>query len=102
VSADTLIGLVDGQPERVPLSDVTVLRVREPSPDRTAGLVFLGVTAVGALVVHLVQKTAPLFGSLQLVLAWRQRGSVDRASRVGGSGIVSVRLGQRDLFASGD
>jgi len=49
VSADTLIGMVNGWPERLPLSAVTVLRVRERSPDRTAGLVFVGVSAVMGL-----------------------------------------------------
>src|SRR5712691_262123 len=59
LSADSLIGQVDGWPERLPLSDVTVLRVREPSPDRTAGLVFLSVTGAFALAVHLVEKSPP-------------------------------------------
>jgi hypothetical protein len=54
VSADSLIGLVDGQPQRLRLSEETVLRVREPAPDRTAGLVFLGASGVLALAVHLV------------------------------------------------
>jgi len=57
VSADTLIGSVDGQPQRLPLSEATVLRVREAAPDRTAGLVFLGVSGVVALAVYLVDKT---------------------------------------------
>jgi hypothetical protein len=59
VRADTLIGLVDGQPQRLPLSQATALRVREPSPDRTAGLVFLGASGVLALAVYLVDKTSP-------------------------------------------
>jgi hypothetical protein len=59
VSADSLIGMVSGWPERLPLSDATVLRVREPAPDRTAGLVFLGATGVLALAVYLVDKTPP-------------------------------------------
>ena len=59
VSADSLIGVVNGWPERLPLSEVTVLRVREPAPDRTAGLVFLGAMGVMALVVHFVDKTEP-------------------------------------------
>ena len=60
VSGDTLIGLVNAWPERLPLSAVTVLRVREPSPDRTAGLVFVGVSAVVGLWVYLVdKKTSP-------------------------------------------
>src|SRR4029077_64150 len=46
VSADTLIGLIDGQPQRLPLSEATALRVREPSPERTAGVVFLGAAGV--------------------------------------------------------
>jgi len=59
VSADTLIGLVDGQPQRLPLSEATALRIREPSPDRTAGLVFLGAVGVLTLAVYLVDKTPP-------------------------------------------
>jgi hypothetical protein len=59
VSADTLIGLVDGQPQRLPLSESTVLRVREAAPDRTAGLVFLGASGVLALAVYLVDKKPP-------------------------------------------
>ena len=59
VHADTLIGLVDGQPQRLPLSQATALRVREPAPDRTAGLVFLGASGVLALAVYLVDKTPP-------------------------------------------
>src|SRR2546428_11823796 len=42
VSGDSLIGLVNGQPQRFPLSDATGLRVREAAPDHTAGLVFFG------------------------------------------------------------
>jgi hypothetical protein len=57
VSGDSLLGLVDGQPQRLPLSEATVLRVREPAPDRTAGVVFLGVAA--ALALHLVFDTPP-------------------------------------------
>jgi len=52
VSADTLIGTVAGQPQRLPFSEVTALRVLVPLPDRTAGLVFLGVAGMAALVVH--------------------------------------------------
>ena len=59
VSADTLIGIVDGTPERVPLSGATVLRVREPSPDRTAGLVFFGAVGVMALAVHFIDHQEP-------------------------------------------
>ena len=57
MSADSLIGEVNGWPERLPLSEVAVLRVREAAPDRTAGLVFLGVSGVVALAVYLVDKT---------------------------------------------
>ena len=59
VTGDSLIGVVDGQPQRLPLSKLTVLRVREPAPDRTAGLVFLGVAGAAALAVHLVIDTPP-------------------------------------------
>jgi hypothetical protein len=59
VSADTLIGMVNGQPQRLPLSEATVLRVREPAPDRTAGLVFLGASGVLALTVYLLRTRPP-------------------------------------------
>jgi hypothetical protein len=59
VSADSLIGTVDGQPQRLPLSEVTALRVREPSQDRTAGLVFLGVSGVAAVALHFVLNQNP-------------------------------------------
>ncbi|SRR6266566_1779027 len=59
VSADSLIGMVKGWPERLPLSAVTVLRVREASADRTAGLVFLSVTGAVALAVHFVDRASP-------------------------------------------
>lgn len=56
VSADSLVGIVAGQPERLPLSEAMALRVREPSPDRTAGLVFLGASGVLALALYLVDR----------------------------------------------
>jgi len=56
-----LIGMVSGWTERLLFSKVAVLRVREPSPDRTAGLVFLGVSGLVALAVHLVDKTPDTF-----------------------------------------
>jgi hypothetical protein len=59
VSADSLIGIVDGQPQRLRLSEATALRFREPAPDRTAGLVFLGASGVLALAVYLVDKKPP-------------------------------------------
>jgi hypothetical protein len=59
VSADSLIGLVDGQLQRLPLSEATALRVREPSPERTAGLVFVGAAGVLAFALYLVDKTPP-------------------------------------------
>jgi hypothetical protein len=54
VCGDSLLGIVDGQPQRLPLSEATVLRVRQPAPDRTAKLVFLGVAGTAALALHLV------------------------------------------------
>ena len=59
VSADSLIGVVSGWPERLPLSEVALLRVREPSPERTAGLVFVGAAGVLAFALYLVDKTPP-------------------------------------------
>jgi hypothetical protein len=59
VSADSLVGMVSGWPERLPLSEVAVLRVREPAPDRTAELVFLGAAGVLALAVYLVDRPPP-------------------------------------------
>lgn len=58
VRADTIIGMdQDGQPQRLPLTETTALRVCAPSPDRTAGLVFLGAAGVLTLAVYLVDKT---------------------------------------------
>jgi hypothetical protein len=37
-SGDSLVGVVNGAPERLPLSDATVLRAREPSTARTGAL----------------------------------------------------------------
>ena len=51
---DSLLGIVDGRPQRLSLSEATVLRVREPAPDRTAKLVFLGVAGTAALALHFV------------------------------------------------
>jgi len=59
VRADSLIGMVNGQPQRLPLSAVTVLRVREAAPGRTAGLVFLGVTGVAMAIVVYVTRGGP-------------------------------------------
>jgi len=59
VSADSLIGMVNGTPQRVRLSEVAVLRAREPAPGRTAGLVFLGAGGVLALAVYLVDRPPP-------------------------------------------
>jgi hypothetical protein len=63
VSGDTLVGIVNGQPQRLVLSEVTVLRARGPSGDRTAALVFFGVggpTAV--LIAYFSQRnTTPPF-----------------------------------------
>ena len=59
VSGDSLIGMVNGQPERLPLSEATALRVRQPALDRTAKLVFLGVAGAAALALHLVIDTPP-------------------------------------------
>jgi hypothetical protein len=56
VSADSLIGVVRGWPERLPLSEVAVLRVREPAPDRTAALVFGAVVAAGAVSLFEISK----------------------------------------------
>jgi hypothetical protein len=60
VSGDSLIGVVIGQPQRPRLSEATVLRAREPAPDRTAGLAFLGASGVLALAVYLVDKRPTL------------------------------------------
>jgi hypothetical protein len=62
VSGDSLIGMVNGNSERLPLSEAMVLRVREPAPDRTAKLVFLGVAGTAALALHFVFDTPGPFG----------------------------------------
>jgi hypothetical protein len=58
VSGDSLIGVVNGQPQRLRLSETTALRVREPAPDLTAELVLSGV-AGAALVYFLNQRPHP-------------------------------------------
>jgi len=60
VSADTLVGIVDGEPQRLPLAETAALRIPEPAPDRTAGLVFLGASGVLALAVHFVARGNPI------------------------------------------
>ncbi len=54
VSADTVIGIVNGARQRLPLSEVTVLRVREASPDRTAALVFFSAPAAVVIMANLL------------------------------------------------
>ena len=62
VSADSLIGMVNGKPERLPLSEATVLRVRQLAPGRTAGLVFAGALGATALVfVRVGDKPCKMF-----------------------------------------
>jgi len=58
VRGDSLVGVVNGQVERLPLSEATVLRVSEPSPDRTAELVFVGATAALLAWIHLSNNTS--------------------------------------------
>lgn len=59
VSGDSLIGMVDGQPQRLRLSEATVLRVREPAPDRTEALVYVGVAGVAVYGFHLLLQSKP-------------------------------------------
>jgi len=62
VSGDSLIGMVNGKPERLPLSEATVLRVRQLAPGRTAGLVFAGALGATALVfVRVGDKPCKMF-----------------------------------------
>jgi hypothetical protein len=56
VSADSLIGIVNGTPQRLPLSEAIVLRAREAVPDRTAALVFGAVVAAGAVALIEITK----------------------------------------------
>ena len=49
LSGDTLIGVVNGQPQRLPLSAVARLRVREPSEARTVALMFAGYGGLAVL-----------------------------------------------------
>jgi hypothetical protein len=53
VSADSLIGLVDGAPERLPLSEAAVLRARLPSEAHTAALAAVVVGTAAAAVMYL-------------------------------------------------
>jgi len=55
VRGDSLIGIANGQPQRVALSETTVLRAEEVSEARTLALVALGVGAV-AMAVHLMES----------------------------------------------
>ena len=57
VSGDSLVGSVNGQAQRLVLSEATVLRAREPSEARTAALVFFGVSGAFVLVAHFVDKS---------------------------------------------
>ena len=51
VVGDTLVGTtMNGARRRVLLSQATAIQVRESAPDRTAGLIFGTVAAVGAIV----------------------------------------------------
>ena len=60
VSGDSLTGLVNGLPQGLLLSEATVLRIREPSPDRTAALVFFSAGGAAAvLTVYLLDKSTP-------------------------------------------
>jgi hypothetical protein len=60
LSGDTLIGLVDGQPQRLPLSEATVLRARGPADARTEGLVLLGIGGVVVLWAHFAAIAPPI------------------------------------------
>jgi hypothetical protein len=48
VRGDSLFGLVDGEPQRIPLSDATAIQSRETSPARTLAL--MGALAGGVAV----------------------------------------------------
>jgi hypothetical protein len=51
VESDSLVGVVNGQPQRVALVDITMLRARERSGERTAALMLFGASVGTALVV---------------------------------------------------
>ena len=91
VSADTLIGSVDGQPQRLPLSEATVLRVREAAPDRTAKLVVL--PAFGAAVVLV------LYFRRQAGLCVRGRGAY-RTERGGDRVLLPLLKGRPRLLVA--
>jgi hypothetical protein len=56
VSADTVVGFVDGEPRHIPLSQVTALRAREGAEARTNAL--LAAASVGAMTVLMVDLVA--------------------------------------------
>jgi hypothetical protein len=50
LEGDTVVGMVDGEPERIPLAETTAIRAREPAPLRTAAVVILaGAATFGGL-----------------------------------------------------
>ena len=58
IHGGVLVGLVNGAPENLPVSETTVLRAREHSEARTAAVV-LGVTAAAAGAVMYLAFTQP-------------------------------------------
>ena len=91
VNADSLIGIVNDQPKRLPLSAVTVLRVWEAAPDRTAKLVVL--PAFGAAVVLV------LYFRRQAGLCVRGRGAY-RTERGGDRVLLPLLKGRPRLLVA--
>ena len=63
VSADSLVGIVHGEPRSIALSEATVIRAREFSEGRTAALIFFGAGgAVAVATVYLLNNQRPARG----------------------------------------
>ena len=54
--SDTLRGLIDGMPQRIPLAQTTLMRVRHPAPLRTAAVVLVASGAGLAALMYLESR----------------------------------------------
>jgi hypothetical protein len=56
VSADSLVGMVNGESRRIPLSEAAVIRTREQSDTRTSALVLAVGGAAAVVTVYLLNQ----------------------------------------------
>jgi hypothetical protein len=68
VSADSLVGMVNGESRRIPLSEAAVMRTREPSGART-GALFIAVGGAAAVVTVYLLNQNPSTGRCALLCA---------------------------------